>query len=557
MKNFITIFFLFFSSLAFAQFGTDTVQNTLIHNIAGFEQSVPLSATTITGKTYISWFDNSSGSYVLKMQLLDAAGNAMWGNGGMVVSAYPQGTALFRYDLAVDNDENAIVAFQDERSGTLKVVVYKVNLSGALVWGNAGVALSDSTADGLGPRIGITQSNNVIVAWNASAGSAKWISFQKISAGGNIMWSKRIKDSNKYSRAVMVPNGSDQIMMMYVREVGNFPGVTSTMFAQIFDANGIAVWPSPVQVSSKTIAYFFFPNIISDGNGGFYIAFNTSNPVSLSLNDVYAQHVYSNGTLWSASGTEVANSVTEHKSTGGFCYNSTTSSLYVALQVLDGSQGSSGVSIQQLDATGNVQFGPNALNIKPISATYFNPNAIVDAGNGLITIFTEGSAFGSQLIKAFKTDYSGNLIWAYEPTVCATASNKDDLSAGKFLNNQVVMVWADDRLGIGTDLGIYAQNLTGDGGFGITTGINENSFASAFSVFPNPGSHSSLRFISTVYTLAELQLTDVTGKLIFNQPVAVLSGENILTLPGDIQQGVYTITLREGSNVQHLRWIKQ
>ena len=552
MKHLLTLVFTVITAVCYGQFTVDTLQNTVIHDINGSEQATPLSGTTSNGSTYVSWFDLSSGSYVLRMQLLDANGNNLWAAGGIVVSSYPQSTALFRYDLKVDNDDNAIVAFQDMRSGTLNVVAYKVNTTGGLVWGNAGVALSDSTAEGLGPKITITQNNNVIVAWNSSIGTSKWVSYQKINSSGAIVWAKRILDSNKYSRPVLLPYGSDDFLMLYVKEVGSFPGVTSTMYAQRYDSNGNGVWLSPTQVSTKTISFFTFPDIISDTHNGFYISFNTSNPVNTSLNDVYAQHVDSTGALWSNTGTQAANSTTEHKLTGGCCYSAANNELYLSLQVLDGSQGSSGIYLQKLDNNGSVLLGPNALLLRPIISNYYLPYTITDAGNGVIILYGLGT-FGNQKIQALKTDYSGGALWSYDPTLCNYLSNKDDLSSGRFTNNQTVAVWSDDRL----DNGIYTQNISGDGDFGILTSIQEDFLEQTMMLFPNPGLHPSLQLTTTSSTTLSITVYNLIGKKISSENFVATAGNNVVPIPDPGTDGLYFIEVSGNKKSNVVKWIRR
>ncbi len=556
ISYYLLVILLLISHQSIGQFTNDTTSNTIVRDSLGTDQLTPLLATTSTGHTYISWFDFSDGNFQLRMQLLDALGNKLWQEAGLVVSSFPQSTALYRYDLKVDNNDNAIVAFQDIRSGDLKVVVSKVDMAGSLVWGAAGVALLDSTAQGIGPTICVTQNNDVIVAWTADVGSSKWISFQKITSAGTILWSNRIFDSsnaNKYSRAVMVPYDADDFTMLYVQEVGSFPGATSTIFAQHYDMNGNPVWTLPVQVSTKTIAFFTFPQIISDENNGFFFAFNTSNPISTSLNDVYAQHVDSLGNLWSATGTEVANSTTEHKSTGGFCYNRTNNQYYVCIQILDGGQSNSGVSIQGLDSAGNVLFGPNAIALKNIDPIYYNPHALVDAGDGLITVYSFGS-FGAQQIAAIKTDYAGSTTWGYDPNICNYSSNKDDLSAGIFKNDQTVIVWMDDRL----DAGIYTQNLTGDGIFGVITNVNEIKNQSAIELYPNPSSSATIKYSSKANQKVILTITDATGRLCSKKEYSVNIGLNKIQIEENhLSQGLYQINISSQENVSNVKWLKQ
>ena len=553
MKKFILLYSVLLLHIpVLAQFSNDTLQNTVVQDLSGSEQSVPLSAGTSDGKTFISWFDISSGSYVLRMQLLDAGGNALWGQGGTVISNFPQSTALFRYDLKVDQDDNAIVAFQDERSGSLQVVAYKVNSAGNSVWGN-GIVLTDSTADGIAPKITVTASNNVVIAFGVSLGAAKWIVMKKLDPAGNILWSKRIIDTNKYGRPSMVRTGADDFILHYVRETGNFPGVTSTMLAQRYNASGTAVWPQAVTFSSKTIPFFFFPELQSDLQGGGFLAFNTGNPLNLALNDVYAQHIDANGTVWSPTGTQLDNSSTINKLNGGFTCDTASSTYYFSLQVLDAGQGNSGISLQALNAGGAVQLGTTALSLQPISASYYLPYALVNSGSSLLFIYANGG-FGTQKLYAMKTDFSGNQLWSWFPTVCNFSSNKDDVSAGNFVNNQAVIVWADDRL----DLGIYAQNISGDGQFGVVTSVNTPAALSNIRVAPNPSEALSIVFDEKTLSPFDLRLTDAAGKEVFTCSLPAGTGNILLPATGQLPSGVYQVELRSTITREGriLRWMK-
>lgn len=534
-KYLLLLVSLLFSSFASAQFSQDSTQNYAIHDLAGSEQSVPLTATTSNGNTYVSWFDISSGQYRLKMQLLDMDGMPLWGQGGIVISSYPQNSAIFRYDLEVDQENNAIVAFQDERTGTLQVVAYKITPTGLSAWGN-GIVLQDSTSDGLSPRITTTAANDVIIAWNASLGSSKWVAYAKVSSGGQLQWIKRIWNNQKYSRAVMLPAGATGFQMLYVQETGNFPGVTCTMYLQRFDSSGTALWPSAAQVSTKTISFFFFPEIITDGHDGMYIAFNTGHPSNPMMNDVYAQHVDSAGVAWSATGTECANSATEHKSVGGFTTDATGAELYVALQVLNSSQSNSGISFQRLNSAGNNLLGVNALNLRPVSASYYLPVGIVDEQNGVMIVYALGG-FGAQTIHGLKTDYNGLPLWGYDPTISAALSNKDDVSCGPYMNSQSVVVWFDDRIGGG----IYTQNILASGAFGPQVGLEEQLFVREPILFPNPSAVPKINIHSAARQEVEIRVTNVAGQIVHVQSAVLQPGVQDLPLQFTGAEGIYFV----------------
>lgn len=540
MKLLLTFFLTCFTLAVQGQFTNDTLLNLAVHDLAGSEQSVPLTATTTDGKTYISWFDNSGGQYVLRMQLLNPSGTSLWTPGGIVVSSFPQNSALFRYDLEVDRDNNAIVAFQDERTGTLQVVAYKITPSGFSAWGN-GVVLQDSTSGGLGPRLTVNGLNEVIIAWNASIGNSKWVAYAKITSGGQLQWIRRIWNNQKFSRPVLLPASASGFQMLYVQETGNFPGGASTMYLQRFDSSGSAQWASPLQVSTKTITFFFFPEIIPDGRDGIYIAFTTGNPVNPSLNDVYAQHIDSAGVSWSSTGTQCATSSTDQKLTGGCCADSTGQALFVALQILNSSQSSSGISLQRLDSAGNRMLGTNGLLLRPISANYYLPVDITRLGAGVMIPYLLGG-FGNQTLQGLICDYNGAPLLGYDPMISAALSNKQDVNCGPFINGQVILVWEDDRV----DGGIYTQNIQGNGMF-MPVGLPETTADFSAMIFPNPNAQPKLSVESAQATLAEMVVEQYTGAVIYRTDIRLTAGRTEIELPQNLSPGIYLVRLQTES----------
>src|SRR5580765_4842504 len=114
MKKTLTLFIIasMLTKISFAQWTADSTQNTIVRDNSGTEEVTPLIASLTDGSTYVSWFESVNSSYELRMQLLDPNGFALWDPAGLVVSDYPQSSALYRYDLKTDNEGNAVVGFQ-------------------------------------------------------------------------------------------------------------------------------------------------------------------------------------------------------------------------------------------------------------------------------------------------------------------------------------------------------------------------------------------------------------------------------------------------------------
>src|SRR5690606_35594143 len=84
------------ASTAQGQWTTDVSMNTPVRTLTTGEATSQLIADGPNGSTYTCWFENVSGMYQLRMQRFDAGGNNLWPDTGLVVSAHPQNSAIFR-----------------------------------------------------------------------------------------------------------------------------------------------------------------------------------------------------------------------------------------------------------------------------------------------------------------------------------------------------------------------------------------------------------------------------------------------------------------------------
>jgi hypothetical protein len=119
-------------------------------------------------------------------------------------------------------------------------------------------------------------------------------------------------------------------------------------------------------VSTKTTSFFFFVKAMSDGNDGYYTAFNTSDALVPSLNDVYVQHVDANGNLWNATGNSACNAqgINRFFANGHMATNGT--GFWVLMKATDGNQSQSGVIIQAFNVQGNTLLTPAGVPMVPI-----------------------------------------------------------------------------------------------------------------------------------------------------------------------------------------------
>jgi len=539
------------------QFTNNSALNVVIQDQAGSEQATPLISSRDDGGAYISWFDQSSGSYVLRMQRLDAAGNKLWGPQGVVVSNATQSTALFRYDLKTDNLGNAVVAFQDERTGSLQIVIQKLDSNGIPFWQTNGIVLLDADAtQGLSPSLGILGNNRIIIAWNAYSANAKWVDFYDLDPitgapiNGGTSPQKIISGitGTNYSRPKILGIGLNQYYLLYVQEVGNFPGATSKIYAKKMESGNVSLWPNQILVSTKTIAFFYFPNLISDGNTGFTIAFNTSNPTSAALTSVYVQHVDSSGLLWSPTGIAATSSTSIQSYVGDYFHHTLNNETWIAIQETNTGQSASGNTFQRLDANGILLLGTNGVVIDPQVSSIITPVGFAQNGTNGTMIYYDGS-FGQQVIKATNINAAGTKQWTNSSTfICSNLSNKDDIGITKFINDQIIVAWSDTRI----DKGIYAQNLNMDGSIGpVAVGVNPIEKTESNFIYQNPSSDLIIK--NSLHNAQNnlLRIYNFAGSILIQEEINN-SDQSFPIETNNLKDGIYLVQYGN----QFEKWIK-
>lgn len=535
-----------------AQWTTDLTTNTYMRAVSSGDVNTPLVADGPDGSTYACWFENGSNyGYQLRMQRLDASGNRMWPDSGLVVSDQPQNSAIFRYDLKSDAEGNAVVGFQDERTGSLDIVAYKIAPDGTFLWGPDGIELPTPGTTGLAPVVAPLSNGNTAIAWNTN-NSPTQTAFQIVGPTGTLLLTNpmTISATTAAGRPTLTATSDGGFILQYVISNGGFGLPPGIMYAQRYDSTGTAVWANALQVSSKVVAFFYFPEPIPDGHDGFYLAFNTGNPDNASFTDVYVQHVRGNGTLWSTDGTRMDNSSTTQKFTAGhgLAWVNDDDGLMVPIQVTDGAQGQSGLSVQRVDTAGTRQLGDAAVNVIPVTATYVQPTDISATNDGAVITHYSG-AFGQVHLAATRVDLSGTTVWSPAQMDLSTAnSNKSRVQMTDMREGQMVVVWDDDR----TMGGIYAQNISG---LDPTTGVQAIASTSGLlRLEQNPANSPVLLIDPSFGAGSVLQVYDPQGRLAY--ATRLVSTDRVQLPLGGLAAGLYTIRLAGNGRAATVRWVK-
>lgn len=466
MKN-TTLICLIISLLsisAVAQWSIDPAENNAI-SMANGEQAIPLVATAENGTTYIAWFSNESGNYDVRLQKLDVFGNFQWDSAGLLVSDHEAMSWLTDWDMTIDQEDHAILTFQDIRNINNDVFAYRISPEGDFVWGDDGIEMSTGAAFDAAPKVTVTNENNAVFAWEAEGE----VMLQKISPEGEKQWGENgitLSSDNAYTWPQLIAVGDDEVILKYFEDSGPLWAPTRHVFAQRYDAEGNTVWDQPAIVSDAgSISAWtqIFP-FINDGNDGFYIAWhdNRTNPT---LASIYVQHIGSDGSvLYADDGIEASTLSNRNHFYAQLALPAGSEEIYVYWNEMDGDQNLRGIYGQKISSTGERLWTDNGKSFIDISTTNVYPVAARNSDEDMVVLYEETTSGMNASIKAMRIDTDGEYVWENEKIdMCTVQSEKVHSVVNSFYNDQWITTWEDSRNGAKD---IYAQNIQLDGSLG-------------------------------------------------------------------------------------------
>ncbi len=532
---------------ALGGWSADSLANLEVCDLSG-EQVTPKMVPTSDGGCWISWFDSRDGGYAMYLQRLDAGGNSIFPDEGLLVSDHPQQSWLVDYGLAVDDRDRAVVAFSDIRYGDLDVFAYMVDGSGDFVWGADGICLSDTTQELFEPAasVAVTPEGNAVVAWGRS-GTQDDIALQKLSPAGARLWGEAgllLQDpSRDLSQPLVVPSGPDSAIVLYKSSTGSYPMVTTHLYVGLLDSDGDWGWgDTPILIYDiGAITPWTTPEIVPDGSGGAVCCWYDS--PSLTAFDVRVQYIDADGDpLYPHNGALASVYSNDRLHMQPSAEPAPTPGQAVVFWVESNfDQDRFGVSGQLLDEYGDRQWGDAGLELVPPGGdqTSFVRLAVDDSA------FTVGylTGGGATAARAHRLGWDGSALWGPVSFSAASLGGKDDLVACGSLEGRTLFAWCDYR----NDYGIYAQNVNADGSLGVQTGVGWAGSATVHGLLaaPNPcitGSIVTFRMESA--GPAELAVFDTSGRRVDLLVRSTLeSGEHSVDWKASHPPGIYFLRL--------------
>jgi len=341
-------------------------------------------------------------------------------------------------DIQTDGVGGVYIVWDDYGQNTSPVLVYVQHISnaGVRLWQANGIRVSSTAADQVIPLMCEDGSGGVIVAWIDGRNSGNDdIYAQRLNPDGIRLWGDAgvaisTAFQAQYLRAV-ASDGQGGALISW--KDFRYDPLDGDVFAQRVDSNGTVRWEAdgiPVCALPGEQGY---SDIMSDGNGGAFIAWDDSRPGS-----IYMQHLDADGTpLWTLNGIRAC----LNSSCGGgvphVAKDAETGMIVLWKQV--------GINAQRVSPMGNILWGSGGMAVTT-DAGYTFDMVSDQRGGAIITTSIHGD-YATTNVFAQRINADGSLPWGATATVICTLLSADNHFPRLTLDdeNGAIVTWGDVR----------------------------------------------------------------------------------------------------------------
>lgn len=496
---------------SFAQWNTNTSVNL---EISGLEVADMQSAPTSDGKIWIAFYTPNASNYDMRAQLIDADGNKLLGPNGMLVSSQPTGTATFVFNVCTDLNNNLVIGCQDERSGDMQAVMYKISQAGTQMWGANGIVLGG----GLAPYPAALTNGEVVVCWNETVSNT--LKLQKITNGGTLAWGSAISilvGASTTTRGQIIGNLNDKFTVVYQKNSG---GMSTTLYSQMFSSSGTALY-APLNIATQTTAAYRYYSLLADGDTTYYGYYASP---GLRFNS-FLQRINPGGTIpWGINGSNFNTSTSgtdSYQMETRIGFQPGSNYVWSVCTFSDPNQVVYGVYIQKFNkVSGARMFTDLGKIVYPISSS-------MDTQAGNMVVVDDNPMFMSYdqnyKIYATRLDANGNFAWPgnrveISSTTVSMANAKGRYGFTAAGPNKCAGAWTENR-GSG-EMG-YAQGVSIGGLIGLDVATQGGVPATITT------SAGTLQMVATVYPSSANQ--NVTWSIVPGTGAATINTSGLVS----------------------------
>ena len=277
-------------------------------------QGLPTIVSDDVGGAIVTWGDLRNGPTDIYAQRVKPSGAVSWMADGVPLCT---ATADQVYPtIGWDGAGGAIVTWQDYRSGTsYDIYAQRISASGTVQWTANGVALCTAANDQWTPMIVLAGLGEAIVTWQDYRSGTNWdIYAQRISAGA-VQWTANgvalCTAANDQVQATIAARGAGGAIVTWQ---DHRSGTNDDIYAQRVNADGTVPWTANGVALCTATDDQWSPTIVSDGapGGGGAIVTWFDKRSNFTDWDIYAQRVNAAGAVqWTANGVALCTALAD------------------------------------------------------------------------------------------------------------------------------------------------------------------------------------------------------------------------------------------------------
>ena len=370
-----------------------------------------------------------------------------------------------------DGSGGAIITWIDYRLPGYSIFAQRISGGGSNQWTTAGAQISPASIGGFAPAITGDDHGGAIITWISGTS----ISAQHINSVGVNQWGSNgvlvcaTTATQQAGGAKITGDGSGGAILAWNDSRNNVGINDDDVYAQHVNSNGVIQWAANgVAVVAQT-GYQGSLQLSSDGNGGAIIVWEDNR--SGTDIDVYAQKVDAAGTMqWSANGVALTSAIG-----GNEQYLQMVSDAGGAIMCWESRRSGTDFDIyaQKINSSGVAQWTVNGVAACVAANNQQFPQLATDGSGGAIITWQDlrPATGGSSDVYAQRINSSGTVLWATDGEAVCSRSGSGAQTAPQIAPDGIggaTIAWTDGRSATNPN-DIYAQRINASGNVLWTT----------------------------------------------------------------------------------------
>ncbi len=475
MKQLLTTLLVFSFTLSQAQWSSDPAAPMVLCNAANIQTGLKVISDG-SGGWYAFWSDSRANASLSQLygQHLDAGGNALWSENGLLILDQPDSSIDENLPVLLPNGDIMITYTYGPVGEVVKVM--RLAPDGSTVWA-APVELVHESTGPLG-IIGYFYALNAFVS-----GNGMWIAWAYSPQGGNITYAFERMDLDGTTHFGEPGHGTNNTgwgafsirddlaggFIMDWSEGGSF----GALKAMRFDPNGFTMWANPLTVSAGTVAdgVSNIRSTVSDSMGSYVSVFVPSGDIGMARYDTSGTFIWNPQPQYACNeshGQDEPSIVLEDND------------LFVGWADNRPPAGNQDMYMQKIDMNGNLLWAVDGVPVIQFG-TYIPTPVVVAGDDGAVFATFDGSWPGTGFV-ARRVLSDGSLDWAAPVQFCTSDFNPSYYRRTLLPDGVggVTAFWQT------FSNHLYAAHIDKYGNPGVTSGISEVNGAQMLNIYPNP-----------------------------------------------------------------------